>query len=139
MEEVAQRAGVGKGTLYHHFESKEALLREALLYLMELNRTRLEARLAGVTDPLEKLYHVVATDYAIVSAHADAARLALTEAPGIGLSPAFRTTMQAALRTRKGQVRRFMEEAQRQGRVRADVDPEMLALLFLGMVREVSF
>lgn len=139
MEEVAQRAGVGKGTLYHHFESKEALLREALLYMMELNRAELEARLAGVTDPLDKLYHVVATEYAVVSGHVDAARVAFTEAPGIGLSPAFRSTMQAAVRRRKQQVRGFMEEAQRQGLVRADVDPEMLALLLLGMVREVAF
>ena len=139
MEEVAQRAGVGKGTLYHHFESKEALLREALLYLMDLNRARLEARLAGVTDPLEKLYHTVATEYAIVRAHGDAARLAFTEAPGIGLSPAFRATMQTAVRRRKEQVRGFMEEAQQQGLVRADVDPELLALCFLGMVREAAF
>lgn len=55
VRQIAQRAGVGKGTVYEYFESKDALIAEAIaLWFATLIRQG-EDRLAGISDPAEKL------------------------------------------------------------------------------------
>lgn len=56
LEAVAKEAGVGPGTLYRHFPSREALLAQVL----QTRRQELEARradIAEVDDPLTALRH----------------------------------------------------------------------------------
>src|SRR5438552_1135607 len=54
LEEIARRAGVGIGTLYRHFPSRQALL-EAL-YASEVEEvSRSAAEMDGIEDPWEAL------------------------------------------------------------------------------------
>ena len=68
MEDVAERAGILKGSLYYHFESKEAM-RDAYLAL-ELARREawLDALAAGGRDPAGALLAVVAGHRAWIDA-----------------------------------------------------------------------
>ena len=75
LEEIARRAGVGIGTLYRHFPTREALL-EALL------RDRLDAQTAYAADLL------TAPD-PMAALHAWATRLARTTTSFRGLADAF--------------------------------------------------
>ena len=50
MDAVAQRAGVGVGTVYRHFPTKEALLVELVVHRMEVIVDEAEAAMAG-DDP----------------------------------------------------------------------------------------
>ena len=59
MEDVAGACGVGKGTLYRYFESKEALFTALMLDGIDLLRAQLEAAVAGPGEPVEKLERVV--------------------------------------------------------------------------------
>ena len=59
MEDVAGACGVGKGTLYRYFESKEALFTALMLDGIDLLRSQLEAAVAGPGEPVEKLERVV--------------------------------------------------------------------------------
>lgn len=138
MDEVAQAAGVGKGTLYHHFESKEALLREAILYLMDLRQRQLEALWAEVDDPIDKLHKQVWGDYTFMCTHQRLAKIAFTEATGLGHSPSFQKSILAAHIQRHEQLVELMEEGQRAGRLRADMAADLLATVFRGMVREIT-
>jgi TetR/AcrR family fatty acid metabolism transcriptional regulator len=55
MKEVAREAGVGKGTIYEYFHSKEALFSAAIRYNIDLQLRALEGELSGTVDPVEKL------------------------------------------------------------------------------------
>lgn len=138
MDEVAQAAGVGKGTLYHHFESKEALLRDAILYLMDLHQRQLDARMAKVEDSVDKLYQQVLGDYTFTWKHRRLAKIAFTEATGLGHSAAFRASIMEVFMKRHQQLVRLMEEGQRAGQLRADMPSDLLATVFRGMVREIT-
>ena len=60
MEDVAERCGILKGSLYYHFESKEAM-RDAYLALELAHRqTWLDALASGARDPAAALLGVVA-------------------------------------------------------------------------------
>ena len=59
VEEVADLAGVGKGTVYLYFPSKESLFVEVIRDgIFELER-EVEGSLEGVTDPSEKITKIV--------------------------------------------------------------------------------
>jgi len=55
-QEVADRAGVGKGTVYRYFETKEALFLGCLRHALDRLRARVEAAVIGVDEPLTRLH-----------------------------------------------------------------------------------
>ena len=59
MREVARRAGVAVGTVYHYFPSKEHLLVSTLGRWLEDFERHVERQLADIDDPYARLCHVV--------------------------------------------------------------------------------
>jgi AcrR family transcriptional regulator len=55
MEEIAARAGVGKGTLYNFFDSKEELFLSLVVDSFERTRAMIDAQIEGIADPWERL------------------------------------------------------------------------------------
>lgn len=55
IDDVAERAGIGKGTVYLYFSSKEELLREMLKSYVETYKTFIEGKMAGTDDPPTKI------------------------------------------------------------------------------------
>lgn len=54
IEEITTRAGVGFGSFHNHFESRDALFREAVLATLERFGDLLTAATSGVADPAER-------------------------------------------------------------------------------------
>jgi TetR/AcrR family fatty acid metabolism transcriptional regulator len=62
IEEIAEQAGVGKGTVYEYFASKEELFLEMFLYIEERCRGTVQRELPGVSafsDKLQKMFVVI--------------------------------------------------------------------------------
>jgi TetR/AcrR family transcriptional repressor of nem operon len=60
VEDIMQRAGVGKSSFYHFFKSKEAMGAEAIDYYSELSEAKLFSRAFSETiDPLERPLRLV--------------------------------------------------------------------------------
>jgi TetR/AcrR family transcriptional regulator len=75
MREVATATGASLGSIYHHFESKEDLLRAILCSNFRRVAESLEERLAKVTDPREALVATVANHVAFFARHLDEMRV----------------------------------------------------------------
>lgn len=58
---LAERLGVGKGTIYRHFPSKRALFLAATDRVMRKLQERISANVDGVEDGLERIERAVAT------------------------------------------------------------------------------
>lgn len=69
IEEIAQRAGVGKGTVYLYFSSKEHLLREMLKEVVNYYLSALRQRMADASSPRERLHALFRTHAAIMRRH----------------------------------------------------------------------
>jgi AcrR family transcriptional regulator len=122
LEAVAQEAGVGRGTLYRHFPSREhmlaAIMRDNANVLEEKARELIEAlKLSdGLPDWL-RLYDQFATEFPGMSAHIGG--LANDGSPLAG-----------ACAPMKNSFARLWDRAQREGRARRDVTAtEALALI----------
>lgn len=59
LQVVADKMGVGKGTLYRYFPSKKHMFQAALERVLEGMKTVVDAAAAEQEDPLEQLYAVV--------------------------------------------------------------------------------
>lgn len=69
MEEIASQAGVGKGTLYLYFESKEELFRQTLRYATDLYYFKLKESLEKIDSPREKLHEVASLQINFLQEH----------------------------------------------------------------------
>ena len=130
VEEITRHAGVGMGTLYRHFPTKEdlidAVLEDAFAGLLDAAKEASEAEdaWAGLTSFLER---------------------ALAEHVGnrglkdvIAMRAHGRERV-AALRARiRPLLRRLIERAQEQGSLRADFTPEDLSLVFWSADRVID-
>ncbi|MBO2460692.1 TetR/AcrR family transcriptional regulator [Actinomadura violacea] len=125
-EEVARRAGVGIGTVFRHFPTKESLLEAVLVALLE--RLAGEAReLASAPDPGEAFYRFFAR---VVSQAAT--KQALTEALAEAGVDARRATGRTGPDVRDA-IGALLEPAQRAGAVRPDIGPAEVTALLAGI------
>lgn len=127
LEAIAQAAGVGIGTLYRHFPTREALI-EAV-YQSELDA--LEAEADGLLDDhsacdamrrwMDRYAQFVATKHAM----RDALRVSL--APRTGAVSEIRTRINAT-------IAKFLIAGTKDGTLRNDVQPDDVTLGLAGMV-----
>jgi AcrR family transcriptional regulator len=126
---IAEAAGVGPGTLYRHFGSREEMLKAALDAVYEqIMRPWYEASDLG---PLERIREVGRRHSRIMASEEGGFAVPWVQfiagASEVGLRDAVAETQRRAYRV----VQDVFEEAQLQGSIRADADPVELTYQFL--------
>ncbi|MEU6039602.1 TetR/AcrR family transcriptional regulator [Actinomadura sp. NPDC047616] len=136
VDQIAERAGVAKGTVYYNFGSKAALFTALLDYGVDRLGARLREAAAG-RAPLDALEAVVGAELAFIGEHEPFARLLIAEAWRSGGG----AWHQAALLIREraiGVVADVLRSAVAVGDLRADLDVETAAAAVFGMVLTVA-
>lgn len=126
---IAEAAGVGPGTLYRYFGSREEMLTAALEAVYEqIMRPWYEA---ADLDPLERIKEVGRRHSRIMASEEGGFAVPWVQfiagASEVGLRDAVAETQRRAYRV----VQSVFEEAQAQGSIRADADPVELTYQFL--------
>jgi len=62
ISEIAKKAGIGKGTVYEYFKSKEELVQKMVIFNLELSYEEIVQSIEGVDSPEEKLRLVGKSD-----------------------------------------------------------------------------
>lgn len=128
MEEVARHAGVGVGTIYRRFPSKEQLLAAVSHAACDDTRACLVAAADAAADPLQKLRALVLAQYRRA---ADGTALIELRSPAEGQGGA--AAEQQLYDTLHALLRDVIGEGQRQGLLRPG-DASMLAALCLELI-----
>ena len=55
ISDIAEEAGIGKGTIYEYFRSKDEVFSATFNYFMDKQEEVITQRLSSINDPLEKL------------------------------------------------------------------------------------
>lgn len=125
-EEIARAAGVGVGTLFRHFPTKEALLEAVLLARMEALGETAE-RLIGSDEPGSAFFEFF-LKLVDQQASKNVLAAALTEA---GVDP---KDVTSGIRTDfRARIATLLERAQAAGAVRGDIGVDEVIALLLGL------
>lgn len=123
LDDIAKRAGVGSGTLYRHFPTRQALLEAAYVDRIEAMTVRAD-ELAGELPPGEALaawLHELCVGTIQVRGMKALLGSAVTDGSTAALT--------ACATSVKGAATRLVEAAQAEGTLRADIEPiEVLRL-----------
>ncbi|OHD69997.1 MAG: hypothetical protein A2V99_09400 [Spirochaetes bacterium RBG_16_67_19] len=132
MDQIAQLAGVGKGTLYNLFESKEdlyfSIIRSRLGELLDL----LERSYDGRKDTLKNLRSLILHLHKFMSKHPHFYLLWKREENTLARSD--RLGIAALYGRIESLVLRVLERGVEEGLVRPGLDHELVAHLILGMI-----
>jgi TetR/AcrR family transcriptional repressor of nem operon len=129
MSDLIRETRIGKGGIYNHFESKEALAVEAFDFAVDLVRERFRTALVGRERAVERLLAIVGVFRSVID-----------DPPLPGGCPVLNTAIEAddtnlPLRDRAKQVMdewqeliiRVARKGIRTGELRPEADPEVLA------------
>jgi TetR/AcrR family transcriptional regulator, cholesterol catabolism regulator len=89
VRDIADEAGILSGSLYHHFDSKEAMLEEILRQFMDGLLSRFTAIVEGSANPRETLDELIRASFATIHAESHAVALYQNEAALLNHVPEF--------------------------------------------------
>jgi TetR/AcrR family transcriptional regulator, cholesterol catabolism regulator len=75
VRQIADEVGILSGSLYHHFESKEAMVDQIVSSFLEDLRTRYKRVLDERSDPRARLHDLVVASLEVVEAHPHATEI----------------------------------------------------------------
>jgi AcrR family transcriptional regulator len=135
VNQVVARAGVAKGALYHHFDSKDDLLYEVYRELVERQLAGLAAIQARQLAPADTLREIVADMVETTAARAAEAKVFFRESHR--LTDVNQQRMRAARRQIHDAVTELVRAAQRRGEFAPVASPEMVTFTMFGVINEL--
>ncbi len=133
MEDLSRRLGIAKSAIYHHVSGKEELLRMALDRALDGWAEAAERARELDAPAIERLEMLVRGTMAVLETRLPYVTLLLRVRGNTDVE-------RAALERRRSfdrLVASLVEQAERDGDVRADVDPKVTARLLSGMINSV--
>jgi len=79
VDDIVERAGISRRTLYAHFESVEAILTEVYERAVRTSFAAVFERLMGVADPIERIHIGVLAYFETIAANPSGARVVFEE------------------------------------------------------------
>ncbi len=131
VSDVARALGMTKAGLYHHFESKEALLHEIMNYGLDRVRDDVVIPVRAIRDPEERLRQLVVRHARIATRGRGAIAHLGDEIRS--LPPPARKQLEERMRAYFDLVRETVRELRDAGRLR-DVDPTVATFSLIGMI-----
>jgi len=136
VQEVVELAGVTKGSMYHYFKSKDDLLFEIYGRVLRMQTDRLERLAAGPGRAVDRL-RAVAVDVIVTSVEHLAEVTVFFRSMHL-LEPDTRQVVRGRRRHYHERFRELVEQGQRDGQLRADVDPDLAVHFFFGTVHHLQ-
>jgi len=135
ISEIAQRAGVADGTIYQYFKNKEDLFFSIPTEKTNEFRSKVELHLKGISGALNKIRKFVWYFLYFFKTNPEYGRLLMLE---MRVNKSFvKTETYDFLKQSVSSVLEIIEEGQKEGVIRKDVDIYLLRHLILGILEHM--
>ncbi|MEV8214357.1 TetR family transcriptional regulator [Leifsonia sp. NPDC077715] len=123
--EILDAAGAGKGSMYHHFQGKEALAQAAIERNTEQMRAQVEADLHSAGSATARIRAYLSRDHEVVLKGCQFGRL--VQEPEVIEAPALRGEVEGMFAWIRGQLAAVISSGVESGEFRPDLDPARTA------------
>lgn len=134
---VARQVGLVPSAIYRHFPSKDDVLNAILGLIQDRLLANVQAVRAETADPLEQLRRLLLRHGRLVGEYQAIPRLLFSEEVYSG-HPERKAKVYRIISRYVQRVGDIVRQGQRQGRIRADVPPHTMAVMFLGLVQPAA-
>jgi AcrR family transcriptional regulator len=124
VREIAEEVGVLSGSLYHHFESKDAIVDEILNRYLDTIRIRYADILASKKTPAEYLHDLVIVSLRIAEEQPHATAIYQNQADNLRGRPGYDAIQTAAAEIQKSWMK-VIEAGVADGSFRDDINPRV--------------
>jgi len=132
--EIASAVGVSQGAVFKHFPTKDAIWLAAMVWVREQLLMALDAAAGAAASPLAALDAVFNAHVDFVVAHPGVPRIIFHELQKPPDSPV-KQEVRSLLQSYRKLLLRLLDDGVRQGELRADLDPNAAATVFVGIVQ----
>jgi len=129
MEYIAKEAGIGKGTIYEYFESKERLFEEILKFSIQEFRIGLKENMEQGETIEERLRNCSRYNFEFLNSHMDIVQIVMQVNT---LSKEIRGQLFAEHMAILKQYTEMVQAAKLNGEIRADLDEELATYCIVG-------
>lgn len=137
MEQIAQKAQVGKGTLYEYFSNKEELFKAALEYAIESYAHEIQRNLKGKQTIEEKIIGFLEVEYRTKEKYGQFAFTFMREPKSIEMD--FKDFFLRIRSIKLGLFREIIQSTVREGIYRKNLDIDRAALILMGSLNQTHF
>ncbi|MBN2577618.1 MAG: TetR/AcrR family transcriptional regulator [Pirellulales bacterium] len=130
---LARRIGLVPSGIYRHFRSKDEILDAILDRIEQRLLANVEAARAEAADPLEILHGVLIRHVRFIREGRAIPRIIFSDDFHDG-RPDRRKRVLKMFRQYQAKLVELIRQAQQQGKIRAEIDPEIAALMIFGIV-----
>lgn len=124
VREIADAVGILSGSLYHHFDSKDAMVEEVLRSYLDTIRARYAEVMAGEHTPTERLHELVRASLLVTEQRPYATAVYQNELHYLREQTRFKYVQQAATDVQQSWIQ-VITEGVEDGSFRDDIDPRV--------------
>jgi AcrR family transcriptional regulator len=135
VSDIADEAGVAYGLVYHYFSSKDEVLNELFSERWSLLMAAIEEADRGAESPREKLGTVAG--FIIESYRHDPELMKVIIVEVTRAANSFGRTHLQEIRRAYESIARIVEEGQKSGEFRSDIDPAFASMSFYGAIEQL--
>jgi TetR/AcrR family transcriptional regulator, fatty acid metabolism regulator protein len=135
VSDIADEAGVAYGLVYHYFSSKDEVLNELFSARWSLLIAAIEETERNGAAPREQLEAVAS--FIVDSYRHDPELMKVIIVEVTRAANSFGRTHLPEIRAAYDAIAKIVEEGQRQGAFRADVDPQFASMAFYGAIEQL--
>ena len=131
---IAQQMQLTQGALFRHFANKDAILLAVMEWVSEQLLARIDSAAEAAATPRAALQAVFMAHVGFVAAHPGVPRIIFSELQRAGETLPKRVVQQL-VGSYGARLQRLISQGQAQGELRADLDVQAAATLFIGTVQ----
>ncbi len=134
---LSRRVGVAPSAIYHHFRNKEEVVDAVLALLEKRFLGNVKTAIEKSHDPLAQLKEILFLHVKLILEHSALPRILFSEEI-YGGKPERKAKLNAIVMNYLDEVARVIREGQQQNRIRSDIQPSTLSVMFLGLVQPTA-